>query len=116
VFERSICGSPGPRDRRAAPDPCHVEMNPRDARELGLASDDAVEVRSRRGAVRVRVKVAEGIGRSQVFMPMHSAQTNRLTLAAFDPLSRQPSYEHAAVAVERTGRAEIETLENGRAS
>jgi assimilatory nitrate reductase catalytic subunit len=33
-------------------------------------------------------------------MPMHDAMTNRLTFAAFDPYSRQPSYKACAVRIE----------------
>jgi len=37
----------------------------------------------------------------QVFVPMHYAEANRLTLASFDPYSRQPSYKACAVRLER---------------
>jgi assimilatory nitrate reductase catalytic subunit len=37
----------------------------------------------------------------QVFVPMHHPETNRLTFAAFDPLSRQPAYKACAVAIHR---------------
>jgi anaerobic selenocysteine-containing dehydrogenase len=37
----------------------------------------------------------------QVFIPMHYAATNQLTLAAFDPYSRQPAYKACAVQIER---------------
>jgi assimilatory nitrate reductase catalytic subunit len=36
----------------------------------------------------------------QLFIPMHYPEVNRLTLPAFDPHSRQPSYKHCAVRVE----------------
>ena len=36
--------------------------------------------------------------RDRSFLPMHYEQTNRLTLAHFDPYSRQPSYKNCAVA------------------
>jgi assimilatory nitrate reductase catalytic subunit len=32
---------------------------------------------------------------------MHDASVNRLTSAVFDPVSRQPSYKHCAVRVEK---------------
>jgi assimilatory nitrate reductase catalytic subunit len=35
---------------------------------------------------------------------MHSVETNVLTFPAFDPHSRQPSYKHCAVAIERIDR------------
>ena len=37
----------------------------------------------------------------QLFMPMHYAKANKLTMASFDPHSRQPSYKFCAVRVER---------------
>ena len=36
--------------------------------------------------------------RDSVFLPMHDGATNRLTLAVFDPESRQPAYKACAVA------------------
>ncbi len=35
----------------------------------------------------------------QVFVPMHFARTNQLTLASFDRRSRQPWYKACAVSV-----------------
>ena len=44
------------------------------------------------------------MSRGQVFIPMHFADTNKLTLASFDPYSRQPSYKACAVKVEKLER------------
>jgi assimilatory nitrate reductase catalytic subunit len=44
--------------------------------------------------------IESGVGRGRIFVPMHDAQVNRLTLAAFDPYSRQPSYKSCAVQVQ----------------
>ena len=41
------------------------------------------------------------VARGQVFLPMHDAATNRLTLPVYDPYSRQPGYKYCAVRVER---------------
>jgi assimilatory nitrate reductase catalytic subunit len=38
-----------------------------------------------------------------LFIPMHYVDTNLLTLAIFDPHSRQPAYKHCAVRVCREG-------------
>ncbi|MCH2597743.1 MAG: hypothetical protein MKZ95_18415, partial [Pirellulales bacterium] len=35
----------------------------------------------------------------QLFLPMHYEATNQLTLAHFDPYSRQPSYKNCAVRI-----------------
>ena len=83
-----------------APEP-YVEMAPADAAARSLAPGDAVVLRSRRGAMRARVVVTPTVGDGQVFVPMHYAETNRLTNGSFDPYSRQPSYKSAAVEVVR---------------
>jgi anaerobic selenocysteine-containing dehydrogenase len=48
-----------------------------------------------------RAYVTPTVASGQVFVPMHYAGTNRLTMPSFDPHSRQPSYKAAAVAVRR---------------
>jgi assimilatory nitrate reductase catalytic subunit len=45
--------------------------------------------------------VTAGVQAGQVFVPMHYGIANQLTRAEFDPHSRQPSYKHCAVRVER---------------
>jgi assimilatory nitrate reductase catalytic subunit len=78
-----------------------LEIHPDDARRLKLAAGDWVTVRSRRGAARARVLPASTVRPGQLFLAMHDAAVNRLTFPAFDPHSRQPSYKHAAVKVEK---------------
>jgi len=78
----------------------YVELNPADARARGIAPDQQVKVSSRRGAVTARAFVTERVRPGEVFMTMHDAATNILTVAAFDPTSRQPAYKASAVQVE----------------
>ncbi|MBZ5611092.1 MAG: nitrate reductase [Acidobacteriia bacterium] len=83
-----------------------LEMNPRDAKQLGLRSHDPVDVVSRRGRVRsVELRLTEITAPGQVFMPFHFFETNinEVTQSAFDPISREPNYKQCAVRVERTG-------------
>ena len=83
-----------------------LEMNPRDAKKLGLRSHDAVDVVSRRGRVReVELRLTEITAPGQVFMPFHYVETNSnlVTQSAFDPISREPNYKQCAVRVERSG-------------
>lgn len=87
--------------RKLYPKGAYVEIHPRDARERGIEPLDRVEVASRRGRVTVKAMVTSTVGRGQVFMPMHYAETNALTLPHFDPHSRQPSYKDCAVQVRR---------------
>jgi anaerobic selenocysteine-containing dehydrogenase len=87
--------------RRLSPADLYVEMNPADARTLGITPGEWVTVSSERGTVRARAFVTQGVKPGQVFMPMHYEPMNRLTFPAFDPHSRQPAYKHCAVRVSR---------------
>jgi assimilatory nitrate reductase catalytic subunit len=86
--------------RKLAPHLPYVEISPPDAATQGIHANAWVIVRSRRGMVRARAFVSHVVQPGQVFMPMHFARTNQLTLASFDPYSRQPSYKACAVRIE----------------
>ena len=85
-----------------------LEMNPRDAKKLGLKMHDEVSVVSRRSRVdAIELRLTEIVAPGQVFMPFHFAETNvnRATQSAFDPISREPNYKQCAVRIERTPSA-----------
>jgi assimilatory nitrate reductase catalytic subunit len=86
--------------RKLYPGAPYVEVSPKDAAALGIRVNEWVVVRSQRGQVRARAFVSHVVQPGQVFMPMHDAMTNRLTFAAYDPYSRQPSYKACAVRIE----------------
>jgi len=86
---------------KLGPSAPYVEISPADARARGIAPDEIVKVVSRRGHVPARAFVTERVRAGEVFMSMHDAGTNVLTVAAFDPYSRQPAYKASAVEVER---------------
>ncbi|HET7347744.1 MAG TPA: nitrate reductase, partial [Acidobacteriaceae bacterium] len=80
-----------------------LEMNPRDARALGLRPHERVDVLSARGAVRrVELRITEIVAPGQVFMPFHFVEwnVNAVTQSEFDPVSREPNYKQCAVRVE----------------
>ncbi len=77
----------------------YVEINPEDARKSHIRPSQMVIVESQRGKVRARAFVTPAVQPGQVFMPMHYVATNRLTMAHFDPYSKQPSYKNCAVRV-----------------
>jgi assimilatory nitrate reductase catalytic subunit len=77
----------------------YVEVNPRDARNLGISPNQWITVESRRGKMQARAYVTQIVSPGQVFIPMHYEETNQLTFPAFDPYSRQPSYKNCAVAL-----------------
>jgi assimilatory nitrate reductase catalytic subunit len=84
---------------RLSPREIYVEINPADARRLGIDSNQWVIVASRRASLRARAVLTHTVRASQVFIPMHYAETNKLTFAAFDPYSRQPAYKACAVSL-----------------
>jgi assimilatory nitrate reductase catalytic subunit len=83
--------------RKLYPSEPYVEVSPVDASKLELRPNEWVQVESRRGKYRARVHVTHVVRPGHVFVPMHYPEANRLTLAAFDPYSRQPAYKHCAV-------------------
>ncbi len=85
--------------QRLAPKGNFVEIHPSDADRLGVVSGSIVEVSSRRGSIEVKAFISTSVPVGNVFIPMHESNTNELTLAAFDPHSRQPSYKACAVRV-----------------
>jgi assimilatory nitrate reductase catalytic subunit len=91
--------------RKLHPRDPYVEIHPADAQALGLSTGRWVVVESRRGSARVRAFVTPTVPAGHLFLPMHDGSTNRLTLAAFDPESRQPAYKACAARV-RAARAE----------
>jgi len=77
----------------------YVEISPVDAQERGIEPQSWVIVRSARGSMKARAHVTNVVRPGQVFVPMHYAETNKLTFPSFDPYSRQPSYKASAVTV-----------------
>lgn len=80
-----------------------AEIHPRDAAALGIADDDLIEVRSRRGAVRARAWVTARVRPGLVFMTFHFSESpaNLLTTSAADPVAGTPQFKVCAVAVRK---------------
>lgn len=91
--------SKSPVLQKLYPAEIYVEINPVDARLVGIKPDQRVVVESQRGSLTAKAFVTNSVRPGQVFLPMHYEATNRLTLAHFDPYSRQPSYKNCAVSV-----------------
>jgi predicted molibdopterin-dependent oxidoreductase YjgC len=83
---------------------CFVEINTREARVLGLADGDPVRVVTRRGNLVVESRVGDRVRPGMIWMPFHFAEvpTNRLTIDAFDPVTRTGEYKVCAARLERT--------------
>jgi anaerobic selenocysteine-containing dehydrogenase len=92
----------------AAPDG-YVQLSEEDAAKYGIAEGDMVQVTSRRGKVIEPAKIG-GIIPGYLFIPFHYGYwdnddrpraANELTIAEWDPVSKQPHFKYAAVNIEK---------------
>ncbi|WP_405392132.1 bifunctional nitrate reductase/sulfite reductase flavoprotein subunit alpha [Streptomyces sp. NBC_01102] len=81
-----------------------VEINPQDARALGIGEGDSVEVASRRGRAVLPAVVTDRVRSGDCFAPFHwndlfgeYLSVNAVTNDAVDPLSFQPEFKVCAV-------------------
>ena len=93
-----------PELRRAVPRAV-VNINPEDAKRLGISRGDLIRVTSRRGSV---VFPADINGRSipakgGVFIPFfdETRLVNTITLDAYCPISKEADYKKCAVRIEK---------------
>jgi assimilatory nitrate reductase catalytic subunit len=86
--------------RKLYPKECYVEINPKDAKNLGIEGNSITRISSRRAQIRAMAFVTPTVQPGQLFIPMHYREVNQLTFPAFDPYSRQPSYKACAVKIE----------------
>ncbi len=84
-------------DAQPAP---RVQVHPRLASDLGVASGGALLVESRRGSVTFGVEVSADVRTDTLFAPFHwggKLSANILTNPALDPQSRMPEFKVCAV-------------------
>jgi formate dehydrogenase alpha subunit len=81
----------------------YVEINPEDAERMGMEDGEPVQVSSRRGEIRIPVKISHRVDRGVVFIPFHFAEcaANVLTNPALDPVAKIPEFKVCAVKVEK---------------
>ena len=86
-------------------DHAYIEINPTDAKSLGIIERELVKVSSRRGEVEVETMVTPRVGKGVVFIPFHFAESaaNMLTNTALDPVAKIPEFKVCAVKVEKMG-------------
>jgi formate dehydrogenase major subunit len=79
-----------------------VDINPRDAMELGVDEGDTVRVTSRRGSMLIGARLSERQARGQIFIPFHfrEAAANLLTNPRLDPYAKIAEFKISAVRVE----------------
>lgn len=102
-----------------------VEIHPQDAQRLGIAEEDQVQLRSRRGQAVLPARISDRVMPGNCFAPFHwsdmygeNLAINALTSDATDPVSQQPEFKFAAVALARVSAALIPArqLEPGTAT
>ena len=80
-----------------------VQINPADAKALGIRKAERVRVKTRRGELVVAAELTENIKSGVIWMPFHFSNepTNILTNNAFDPVCRTGEYKACAAKVEK---------------
>lgn len=81
----------------------YVEVNPRDAEEIGIKNGDSVRAVSRRGNITIPAMLTERVASGMVFIPFHykEAAANLLTNDALDPVCKIPEAKVCAVRLEK---------------
>lgn len=83
---------------RLAPED-RLELNPADAKKLGIGDGDRVKVRSRRGEIDIAVQVTNRVPAGTLFSSFHSSGINALTTDSLDASSKIPELKLCAVAI-----------------
>lgn len=89
-----------------------IELNPADAKELGVADGDFIKLSTRRGKSIARAWVTERVAPKNVFSTFHywEANCNELTNAqSLDPICGIPEYKVSAAKVEKSSAAEAKS-------
>ncbi len=84
-------------------DSSFIELHTRDAADLGVEDGDRVRVTSRRGQIETTARVSDKTNPGQTWMPFHfqDGNSNWLTIAALDRVSKAPEYKVCAIRVEK---------------
>jgi formylmethanofuran dehydrogenase subunit D len=97
-----------PELNAAAPD-AFAQISEAAAQALHLSEGEMVAIETRRGRITVPAKIG-GILRGHIFVPFHygywdepghARAANELTLAEWDPVSKQPYFKYAAARLEK---------------
>ena len=84
-----------------------VEMNPEDAEHLQVSDTEIVRASSRRGSIKLAVKITDRVTKGLVFIPFHykEASVNLLTNNALDPHCKIAEAKVCAIRVEKIKEA-----------
>ena len=77
------------------------EINPNDAKELGIKQDEEIYVISRRGKIKTKALITDTIREKMVFISISNREVNYLTNDLLDRESLEPDYNHSAIKIEK---------------
>ncbi len=77
------------------------EINPEDAKQLGIEDGEEIIVRSLRGELKTKALITENIRSKMIFIPISNREINYLTNDLLDKESCEPDYNHSAVQIEK---------------
>ena len=77
-------------------------LHPLDAEQRGISQGDWVEIRSRRGQIRLETRIETATQPGSIFIPFHfrEAGANILTTDKLDPDGKIPEFKFCAVSIE----------------
>lgn len=84
-----------------------IEINPEDAKDLGIKNNEMVRAITRRGEINVPAKITKDILKGVMFMPFHFKEcaANILTNNALDPIAKIPEFKACAIRIEKIKEA-----------
>ncbi len=92
---------------RREPEP-FVQIHPQDAACLGVVEGEPVQLTTRRGTIRLPVRLCDGVPPGMVFVPFHWGDlhapghaANYLTISAIGRVAKQPELKFCAVHLEK---------------
>ena len=80
-----------------------IEINTKDAEELGIEDGSRVKITSRRASIESTARVSGKTNPGETWMPFHfqDGNSNWLTIAALDNIAKAPEFKVCAVKVEK---------------
>lgn len=82
----------------------YIEINPDDAKNIGITDGDMLKVSSRRGNINIKARITERVQTGVIFIPMHysEAAANVITSDALDATVKIPEFKACAVNITKS--------------
>jgi formate dehydrogenase major subunit len=79
-----------------------ISLSPQDIQSIKINSGELIQVSTRRGSIKIRVREDRSIPEGVIFMPFcyKEAAVNLLTNAALDPFGKIPEFKYCAAKIE----------------